>query len=465
MLLLKFLHVAWLWFAVLFVVVLDLNSTLAFADAETQEAHATTTATSATSAATASATATSASSSQTEPTKTKTKTVTKTVTTTAIYDMDWELIETYKHDRASFTQGLEVHPSSVILNPNGNNSCDASSSSSLSSSSSSSSLLSCSSDDDAEERLLVTESTGMHGNSLLRIWDPATGIVHKETQMDPRFFGEGMTHYVDDRGNNAGGSGGGDNTTTTTSTTTTATPNQTKIAVLTYQEGSILIFDAHTLQLLDTIERWPSPTTTGEGWGIAFDPLRKIFVVTDGSEYLHFWNLDFEEIPPPLSLSSSDTGTGAGAGGVPNTTRNNKLAVRIEELVVPSPDGSGTAAHVLIPRRENSVVENERTHGIALPGNIIGHLNELEWDASTGTLLANKWIEEVVVRIDPTTGLVIRVYDFSRLYPRDDRVRPPEGYSREDVFNGIAVLPNTDGKEWLLTGKYWPYMYRIRIKE
>ena len=447
MLLLKFLHVAWLWFAVLFVVVLALNSTLAFADAEIQEARATTTATSATSAATA----TSASSSQTEPTKTKT--VTKTVTTTAIYDMDWELIETYKHDRASFTQGLEVHPSSVISNPNGNNSCDASSLSS--------SLLSCSSNDDAEERLLVTESTGMHGDSLLRIWDPATGIVHKETQMDSRFFGEGMTHYVDDRDNNAGG--GGDNTTTIT------TPKQTKIAVLTYQEGSILIFDAHTLQLLDTIERWPSPTTTGEGWGIAFDPLRKIFVVTDGSEYLHFWNLDFEEIPPPLSLSSSDTDTdtdaGAGAGGVPNTTRNNKLAVRIEELVVPSPDGSGTAAHVLIPRRENSVVENERTHGIALPGNIIGHLNELEWDASTGTLLANKWIEEVVVRIDPTTGLVIRVYDFSRLYPRDDRVRPPEGYSREDVFNGIAVLPNTDGKEWLLTGKYWPYMYRIRIKE
>jgi glutamine cyclotransferase len=329
-------------------------------------------------------------------------------------------------------------------NSNSNGSCDASSSSSSSSCSSDNddrrtATATSDTDTDTEERLLVTESTGMHKDSLLRIWDPATGIVHKETRMDSKFFGEGMTHFVDDKGNE-------------------------KIVVLTYQEGSILIYDADSLQLLDTIEEWPSPTTTGEGWGIAFDPLRRIFVVTDGSEYLHFWNLDFEEISSPLPSSSSSQLSSGGGVSVPN-----KLAVRIEELVVPSSDGSGTS-RVLIPRSDNDNAhendndnENENTH--ALPGKIIGHINELEWDASTGTLLANKWFEEVVLRIDPTTGVVTRVYDFSELYPQNDRYRPPEGFSREDVFNGIAILPNTDGKEWLLTGKYWPYMYRIRIKE
>jgi glutamine cyclotransferase len=270
-----------------------------------------------------------------------------------------------------------------------------------------------------------------------------------------------MTHYVDDRvvpGNNDGNIKDEDEHNT-----------NERIAVLTYREGVILVFEAHSLRLLRTIDTWPSPTTTGEGWGIAFDPVHKVFVVTDGSEFLHFWNLDFEEIPPPWSSAAAagsadaeDADANAAGGG-------RKLAVRIEELVVPPPDGSGEAAsRVLIPRRDNAR-ENEEKHGIGLPGSLVGHLNELEWDASTHTLLANKWFEEVVLRIDPTTGLVLRVYDFSRLYPPGDRHRittsTTEGYSREDVFNGIAVLPNTDGKEWLLTGKYWPYMYRIRIKE
>ena len=334
-----------------------------------------------------------------------TTTTSRRITTTAMVDRDWELIKTYPHDRTSFTQGLEVHPSSVVIQSTiqddtdpTDGSCEAAEQH-------------IQEQEQEEELLLLTESTGMHGDSLLRIWDPSTGVVHRETKMDSRFFAEGSTLFVDASGNE-------------------------KIAVLTYQEGSILVYDAHTLQLIDTIEEWPSPTTTREGWGIAFDPFQKIFCVTDGSEYLHFWNLKFEEIPS-----------------------RPKVPVRIEELVVVEHGIS----QVLIPRVTVETA-NANDNGPP-PGKRLGNLNELEWDASTNTLLANKWFEEIVIRIDPTTGAVLRIYDFSSLYPKHSRTRAPGYHTTEDVFNGIAIIPNTDGKEWLVTGKYWPNLYRVRIRE
>ncbi|VEU35063.1 unnamed protein product, partial [Pseudo-nitzschia multistriata] len=258
-------------------------------------------------------------------------------------------------------------------------------------------------------RWLVTESTGMYGDSLVRTWDLASGEVVRETKMEDRFFGEGSTRYTDDDGREL-------------------------LAVLTYKEQSIVVYDANTLERVETLSPWPSPTTTTEGWGIAFDPLERIFVVTDGSAMLHFWDLGFEAIPsrPPIP-------------------------VRLEELV-------DERDRVLVARKpaEARGEDGGETAGSeeeAVEGTLLGHINELEWDPHTRTLLANKWFEDVVLRIDPSNGLVTRVYDFTRLRPRQNRSRG------EDVFNGIAILPSTEGKEWLVTGKYWPEVYRIRIAE
>ena len=315
--------------------------------------------------------------------------------TTAIYESNWEMIKTYAHDPSSFTQGLEVHPSSVIPGT-----CQASSSSAET----------CSTESDTtEEQLLVTESTGMRGDSLLRIWDLVTGAVQKETKMESHLFGEGSTFFVDQDGNE-------------------------KIAVLTYQEDTILVYDANSLDLLDTIRPWPSPTTTNEGWGIAFDPLRKLFVVTDGSEYLHFWNTNFEEV-------------------------GDKIPVVIEKLIVPHDDGS--IKQVIIPHISERDDESKSSQEQAPSEFRVTRLNELEWDGATQTLLANRWGEKVVLRIDPRTGIVTRVYDFWDVQKEETNNQ----HHREDVFNGIAIVPNTDGKEWLVTGKWWPQVYRVRILE
>ncbi len=317
--------------------------------------------------------------------------------TTAVFDSNWEIIETYAHDPSSFTQGLEIHPSSVI-----SGTCKASPAETCSQQEESDNAV-------QEERLLVTESTGMRGDSLLRIWDLVTGEVHQETRMESHLFGEGSTFFVDENGNE-------------------------KIAVLTYQEDTILVYDAHTLRLLDTIRPWPSPTTTNEGWGIAFDPLRKLFVVTDGSEYLHFWNTNFEQV-------------------------GDKIPVLIEKLIAIHDDDEGSP-QVILPHSSETEESSQGDFRVT-------RLNELEWDGGTQTLLANRWGEQVVLRIDPVTGIVSRVYNFWDLKHDSSSISSSSRYHHrnEDVFNGIAIVPNTDGKEWLVTGKWWPQLYRIRIQE
>jgi glutamine cyclotransferase len=51
------------------------------------------------------------------------------------------------------------------------------------------------------------------------------------------------------------------------------------------------------------------------------------------------------------------------------------------------------------------------------------------------------------------TGAVTRLLDFGSLYPRRT--------SAADAMNGIAVAP--DGKHLLLTGKFWPLVFQVRL--
>jgi glutaminyl-peptide cyclotransferase len=80
-------------------------------------------------------------------------------------------------------------------------------------------------------------------------------------------------------------------------------------------------------------------------------------------------------------------------------------------------------------------------------------LNELEY--VNGEILANVYQSDWVLRIDPATGAVRETIDFADLYPD----RPPYA----EVMNGIALAP--DGKQLLLTGKYWPVMFQVRLRQ
>ena len=253
----------------------------------------------------------------------------------ATLSLRYKIIKQYNHDPKAFTQGLFYHPS--------------------------------------KQRLI--ESTGMHGESLVRIWDPETGVIDQESKMESKFFGEGLTWYTDGKGNR-------------------------RIIVLTWQERTAFIYDEN-LGLLRSFEY---TTHTTEGWGITFDPLNRLFYVSDGSEYILVWDLQFQEV------------------------RRFSVSLKLK----------------------NSNGEIIRD----IPA--LKYLNELEWDPSDNTILANIWYQNAIIRIHSQTGQVLKVYDFSELYTDRD--------GAADVMNGIAIHKSIPHQLWI-TGKYWPNLYLIELLE
>ena len=97
---------------------------------------------------------------------------------------------------------------------------------------------------------LVYESTGLRGQSVLRIVDLPTGRVLQETAAEPRHFGEGLALVED------------------------------QLIWLTWQAGTAGVYHR------DTLEQTGGFVYTGEGWGLCHDGAR--LVMSDGSNTLTF---------------------------------------------------------------------------------------------------------------------------------------------------------------------------------
>ena len=95
-----------------------------------------------------------------------------------------------------------------------------------------------------------------------------------------------------------------------------------------------------------------------------------------------------------------------------------------------------------------------RTIEVLENGQPVNRLNELEW--VNGEIFSNVWQTDEIVRIDPATGQVRGVIDFSGLLAPLDR--GPE----TDVLNGIAFDAAND--RLFVTGKRWPKIYEVRLK-
>jgi glutamine cyclotransferase len=96
-----------------------------------------------------------------------------------------------------------------------------------------------------------------------------------------------------------------------------------------------------------------------------------------------------------------------------------------------------------------------RTLEVRDNGRAVDDINELEM--YKGELLANVWLQDSIVRIDPATGNVNGWIDLRGLLPEAERNR----YELVDVLNGIAYDPQAD-RLWV-TGKRWPKLYEIKL--
>ena len=236
----------------------------------------------------------------------------------------FEILQTYPHDRLAFTQGLEL----IQGIPQ-------------------------------EE---CFESTGLFGFSSLRRVDIATGQVLQIRTMDSTIFAEGVTYYEDEDKNG-------------------------RLIQLTWKNGVAFIYDAETFDLLE--ERIVlSSTTSGEGWGICHVAVDSVFYVTDGTAYLHKWNMTTLELM-------------------------DKVPVTLRETAESLPE-------------------------------FRDRLNEIEYDYHSNTILSNVLGLDFIVRIDPPTGVVTHRYDLSSLV----NVHRGEGVLNGIAVTGTAKEILVTGKNW-----------------
>ncbi|MFT4175846.1 MAG: glutaminyl-peptide cyclotransferase [Luteolibacter sp.] len=97
----------------------------------------------------------------------------------------------------------------------------------------------------------------------------------------------------------------------------------------------------------------------------------------------------------------------------------------------------------------------EKTLRVTDGGRPVEKLNELEMVG--GEIYANIYTTDKIARISLENGHVTGWLDLSGL-----RRQLPAPH-RAEVLNGIARTP--DGEHLLVTGKYWPRMFRIQVKE
>lgn len=83
----------------------------------------------------------------------------------------------------------------------------------------------------------------------------------------------------------------------------------------------------------------------------------------------------------------------------------------------------------------------------------LSNLNELEW--IDGEIWANVYMSDYIVKIDPVTGAVNGVIDFSGLLPDTFRT------ARSEVLNGVAY--DELSERIFVTGKYWSRLFEVSI--
>jgi glutamine cyclotransferase len=91
---------------------------------------------------------------------------------------------------------------------------------------------------------------------------------------------------------------------------------------------------------------------------------------------------------------------------------------------------------------------------VTLEGKPVANVNELEW--VKGEIFANVWQTDYVLRIDPASGNVLGVVNFTGLLKRSDIVP-----GQTDVLNGIAY--DAKGDRLFVTGKNWPKLFEVRL--
>ncbi|OJY98338.1 MAG: hypothetical protein BGP13_11220 [Sphingobacteriales bacterium 40-81] len=232
--------------------------------------------------------------------------------------VSYTVVNIYPHDTAAFTQGL------IYYNNN------------------------------------LYEGTGQKKESTLRLVDLTTGRVEKKVDINPEWFGEGITILND------------------------------TIYQLTWQDHVVLVYTLKDMKLVKQF-KW-----TNEGWGITHDNTN--LIISDGTDKLYYVRPSDFKLMKVISVSNN-----------------------------------------LGP---------------------VNNLNELEY--IDGFIYANQWETDYILKIDPSSGFVKGVLDFSNALKKLANINyEKEAVEEGAVLNGIAW--DAAGGRMFVTGKRWPKLLEIRM--
>ena len=113
-------------------------------------------------------------------------------------------------------------------------------------------------------------------------------------------------------------------------------------------------------------------------------------------------------------------------------------------------DGSNVLTYL-----DAQTFEPVRKLPVTMNGRPVYEINELEF--IEGEIWANVWHDDRILRIDPATGRVNSFLNLKGILPPGTRPNP------EAVLNGIAY--DAEGKRIFVSGKLWPRIYEIKVKQ
>ena len=102
----------------------------------------------------------------------------------------------------------------------------------------------------------------------------------------------------------------------------------------------------------------------------------------------------------------------------------------------------------------------ERTLGVSDNNGYIDSINELEF--VNGSIYANKYMTDLILKINPETGIIEGKADLSNLMKESGSAYDPRTIDAGFVLNGIAYNPAN--QHFFVTGKRWPFLAEITFK-
>jgi glutamine cyclotransferase len=265
-------------------------------------------------------------------------------------------------------------------------------------------------------REVLWESTGLYGQSQVRVVDLLTGLPIATTSLDRQWFGEGLARVGDE------------------------------LLQLTWQGPRGF--------------RWRARPQPGKGGGLAPSNggartgLRVAPIGTFDTPLEDGWGAAVDR----TDYSSSSGGGGAEAAAAGARQRQLQAPPPPERppLVVLS-DGSDRLTWV--HPNNLTAVRHVQVRDPASENRPVTHLNELE--VVDGKVWANVWMTDCVAVVDGSTGAVTGWALMHGLRRSLQGRRDLQGTEQMDVLNGIAW--DQRRRRLFVTGKLWPRLFEVRV--